>query len=139
MEWKIPEKDRPIELIGRLTFYLVMLFVLLAFFNVLNLPIIAEPIGTLVNTVMEYLPRVGGAAIILIIAKILKLVILKGLGLLKFDEKLSKYFKGNPSEIIAGITFYLVLLFALPPFFQGLNPNIRFHIRFLLSIDFTLV
>lgn len=124
-EWKIPEKDRPVELIGRLTFYLVMLFVLLAFFNVLNLPIIAGPISTLVNTVMEYLPKVGGAAIILIIAwiiaKILKLVTLKGLGLLKFDEKLSKYFKGKPSEIIAGITFYLVLLFALPPILEALG------------------
>jgi len=124
-ELKIPEKESTVDIIGRLTFYLVMLFVLLAFFNVLNLPIIAGPIGTLVNTVMEYLPRVGGAAIILIItwviAKILKMVILKGLGLLKFDEKLSKYFKGKPSEIIAGITFYLVLLFAIPPFLEALK------------------
>jgi len=124
-ELKIPEKESTVDIIGRLTFYLVMLFVLLAFFNVLNLPIIAGPIGTLVNTVMEYLPRVGGAAIILIIAwviaKILKMVILKGLGLLKFDEKLSKYFKGKPSEIIAGITFYLVLLFVLPPFLEALK------------------
>ena len=89
-ELKVSEKERPAELIGKLTFYLVMLFVLLAFFNVLNLPIIAGPVSTLVNTVMEYLPRVRGAAIILIvawiIAKILKMVILKGLGLLKFDD-----------------------------------------------------
>ncbi|MBS3920512.1 MAG: mechanosensitive ion channel [Deltaproteobacteria bacterium] len=124
-EMKIPDKERPVELIGRLAFYLVMLFVLLTFFNVLNLPIIAGPVSTLVNTVMEYLPRVGGAAIILIIAwiiaKMLKLLILKGLGLLKFDEKVSKYFKGKPSEMIAGITFYLVLLFALPPFLEALK------------------
>jgi hypothetical protein len=124
-EMKIPEKESTVDIIGRLTFYLVMLFVLLAFFNVLNLPIIAGPIGTLVNTVMEYLPRVGGAAIILIIAwiiaKILKMAILKGLGLLDFDGKLSKYFKGKPSEIIAGITFYLVLLFAIPPFLEALK------------------
>jgi hypothetical protein len=124
-EMKIPEKESTVNIIGRLTFYLVMLFVLLAFFNVLNLPIIAGPIGTLVNTVMEYLPRVGGAAIILIIAwiiaKILKMAILKGLGLLDFDGKLSKYFKGKPSEIIAGITFYLVLLFAIPPFLEALK------------------
>jgi hypothetical protein len=124
-ELKIPEKESTVYIIGRLTFYLVMLFVLLAFFNVLNLPIIAGPIASLVNTVMEYLPRVGGAAIILIIAwiiaKILKMIILKGLGLLKFDEKLSKYFKGKPSEIIAGITFYFVLLFAIPPFLEALK------------------
>jgi len=124
-ELRIPEKDSTVDIIGRLTFYLVMLFVLLGFFNVLNLPIIAGPISTLVNTVMEYLPRVGGAAIILIIAwviaQILKMVILKGLGLLKFDEKLSKYFKGKPSEIIAGLTFYLVLLFAIPPFLEALK------------------
>ena len=123
-EWKIPEKERPVQLIGALTFYLVMLFVLLAFFNVLNLPIIADPINKLVSTVMEYLPRVVGAGIILliawIIAKILRLVILKSLEFLKFDEKTSKYFNvkeaRKPSQIIAGITFYLVLLFALPAF-----------------------
>jgi hypothetical protein len=128
-EWKIPEKEGTVNIIGKLTFYLIMLFVLLAFFNVLNLPIIAGPIGTLVDTVMEYLPRVGGAAIILIIAliiaKIIKLLIMKGLGLFKFDEKLSKYFKakegGKPSEIIAGIAFYLVLLFALPPFLEAIG------------------
>ncbi len=122
---KVYEKEGPAELVGRLIFYLVMLFVLLAFFDVLNLPIIAGPISTLVNTIMEYLPRMGGAAIILIIAwiiaTILKMIILKGLGLLKFDEKLSKYFKGQPSQIIAGITFYLVLLFALPPFLEALE------------------
>jgi hypothetical protein len=64
-EFKIPEKERTVDIIGRLTFYLVMLFALLAFFNVLNLPIIAGPISTLVDTVMEYLPRVGGAAIVI--------------------------------------------------------------------------
>jgi Mechanosensitive ion channel, conserved TM helix len=128
-EWKIPEKERPVELIGALTFYLVMLFVLLAFFNVLNLPIIADPINKLVSTVMEYLPRVVGAGIILliawIIAKVLRLVILKGLEFLKFDEKTSKYFNvkegRKPSQIIAGITFYLVLLFALPAFLEALK------------------
>jgi len=124
-ELKVPEKEGTVYIIGRLTFYLVMLFVLLAFFNILNLPVIAGPISTLVNTVMEYLPRIGGAAIILVIAwviaKILKMLIVKGLGLVKFDEKLSKYFRGKPSEIIAGITFYLVLLFALPPFLEALR------------------
>jgi hypothetical protein len=127
-EMKIPEKERPVEIIGRLTFYFVMLFVLLAFFNVLNLPIITGPISSLVSTIMEYLPRVGGAAIILIIAwiiaKILKLIIQKGLGLLKFDENLSKYLgkEGRkPSEIIARIAFYLVLLFSLPPFLEALQ------------------
>jgi hypothetical protein len=128
-EWKIPEKEGTVNIIGRLTFYLIMLFVLLAFFNVLNLPIITGPISSLVSTVMEFLPRVGGAAIILIIAwiiaKIIKLLIMKGLDLFKFDEKLSKYFKGKearkPSEIIAGIAFYLVLLFALPPFLEALE------------------
>jgi hypothetical protein len=127
-ELKIPEKERSVEVIGRIIFYLIMLFVLLAFFNVLNLPIVTGPISSLVSTVMEYLPKVGGAAIILlvawIVAKILRMVILKGLEVVKFDEKLSKYFKAEekrPREIIAGIAFYLVLLFALPPFLEALQ------------------
>jgi len=60
-ELKIPEKDSTVNIIGRLTFYLAMLLSLLAFFNVLNLPIIAGPISTLVNTVMSISPEwVGG-------------------------------------------------------------------------------
>ena len=127
-EMKIPEKERPVQIIGRFTFYFVMLFVLLAFFNVLNLPIITGPISSLVSTIMAYLPRVGGAAIILIIAwiiaKVLKLIIQKGLGLIQFDEKFAKYLgkEGRqPSGIIAGIAFYLVLLFSLPPFLEALQ------------------
>jgi hypothetical protein len=128
-EMKIPEKEHPADFIGRLSFYLVMLLVLLAFFNVLNLPIIAAPISALVSTVMEYLPRVIGAALIIIvawlIAKILKLAIVKGLEFLKFDDKLSKYYKGKegtaPSHVVGSIAFYLVLLFALPPFLEALQ------------------
>jgi len=126
---KAEEKSRPIELIGSLTFYLIMLFILLAFFNVLNLPIIAGPISSLANTVMEYLPRVVGASILLflawIVAKILRWAILRGLNLLKFDERVSSYYKRpegtSPSSIIATITFYFVLLFALPPFLETLG------------------
>ena len=128
-ELKMPPKERPAEMIGTVVFYFIMLLVLLAFFNVLDLPIIAAPISTLVGTVMAYLPKLGGAAAILIvawiIARILRMIIVKGLGAVKFDEKVSKYVKAQegkgPSEIIGAIVFYLVLLFALPPFLEALQ------------------
>jgi len=108
-----------------------MLLVLLAFFNALNLPIIAAPIGLLVGTVMAYLPKLLGAALILIVAwivaKLLRFLALKFFVGVRFDERVSKYFKGTaaakPSVIISQLVFYVVLLFALPPFLEALQLN----------------
>jgi len=59
------------------------------------------------NEILEDVPQIT-SALPWIIAKILRVVILKGLEFLKFDEKTSKYFivkEGRkPSQIIAGIT-----------------------------------
>ncbi len=126
-----PSGQRSAEVVGSVTFYVIMLLVLLAFFNALNLPMIAAPIGLLVGTVMAYLPKLLGAALILlvawIVAKALKFLALKLFTSIRFDERVSKYFKGTatakPSGIIAQIVFYVVLLFALPPFLEALQLN----------------
>ncbi|OPY69339.1 MAG: hypothetical protein A4E57_01230 [Syntrophorhabdaceae bacterium PtaU1.Bin034] len=126
-----PDGQQSVKMIGSVVFYFIMLLVLLAFFNALDLPIIAAPIGLLVGTVMTYLPKLLGAALILfvawIIARLLKFLALKFFAGIRFDERVSKYFKGTatakPSGIVAQLIFYVVLLFALPPFLEALQLN----------------
>ncbi len=62
----------PIERwIGRGVFWLLMMFVLVAFFQVLGLTIITEPLNQLLIQVFEYAPRLIGAGLLLLLAWVL--------------------------------------------------------------------
>ena len=75
-------------------FWFLMLFVLVAFFQALQLTIITEPLNNLLDQVLSYLPQVLGAGALFLIAwllaTILKKVIVTGLRTLKVDEKISE-------------------------------------------------
>jgi len=75
-------------------FYFALLFVLVAFFNALELRVVAEPLSNLLNQVFEYIPRVFGASLLLlaawIIANLSKIVVLRVLGVAKLDKILEK-------------------------------------------------
>ena len=62
------EEEKAIDVakgIGTGIFYLIMLFVLVAFFQVLRVPLIAEPINRLLNQVFEFIPQVAGGAVLI--------------------------------------------------------------------------
>ncbi len=62
----------PIERwIGRGVFWLLMMFVLVAFFQVLGLTIITAPLNQLLIQVFEYAPRLIGAGLLLLLAWVL--------------------------------------------------------------------
>lgn len=87
-----PTEGRSERWIGRGVFYLLMLFVLVAFFQALGLTIITQPLNQLLIQVFEYAPRVLGAALILlvawIVASILRVVVSRGLRMIRIDERL---------------------------------------------------
>ena len=49
------------KLIAKAVFYLLMLFVLITFFNVLDLPLVTEPIKGFLDQIFAYAPKVFGA------------------------------------------------------------------------------
>ena len=53
---------------SRVVYYLIMLFVVVAFLQALNLTVVAEPINQLLNQVLSYLPLILGAAVLLFVA-----------------------------------------------------------------------
>ena len=79
--------------ISRCFFFLAMLFVLVAFFEVLGLTMITEPLRGFLNQVFAYAPRLIGPAILIVVAWVvasgLRFVVRRGLVATKLDEKLS--------------------------------------------------
>jgi hypothetical protein len=110
--------------IARGVYYLIMLFVLIAFFQTLGLTIITEPLNRLLVQVFQYAPRLLGAGLLLLIAWIvasaLRLVISRVLTAAKIDERLGgeaglEEEKRVPlAQTLGNAVYWLVFLLFLP-------------------------
>ena len=93
-----PEEGQGFEIedvLAKIVFWVLMLFVFVAFFDRLGLAGIATPIsGFLDRLTTEFLPRIiaGGVLIIIawLVASALKLMVSKGASLLKIYQRLGK-------------------------------------------------
>ncbi len=97
--------------IARGVFYLLMLFVLVAFFQTLQLTLITEPVNNLLNQLFEFAPQLLGAGLLIllawILATLLKLLVTRALETVKLDEKISAQatritWRTNRSQQITG-------------------------------------
>ena len=126
-----PEKRIDLEKgIAKGLFYLIMIFVLVAFFQALRISLITEPINRLLNQVFEFIPRVAGAAVLLVIAlvvaKVLNMIVLKGLGAANIDERFGRKEEAEGKAVslsnsIADAVYWLVLLLFLPAVLGALS------------------
>ena len=77
--------------IGRGVFIIVMLFVLVAFFQVLGLNEITRPITGFLDAIFRYLPRLIGPIVLVLIAwvvaKLLRMAVLKAMAATKLEER----------------------------------------------------
>jgi len=125
------ENTKPFQLeqsISRGVFWFLMLFVLVAFFQALQLTIITEPLNNLLDQVLSYLPQVLGAGALFFIAwllaTILKKLIVTGLKSLKVDEKVGERTDSKDvpiSKSLGDIAYWLVFLIFLPGILGALN------------------
>jgi len=110
---------------GNLVFYIIMLFVLVGFFQALNLTIITEPLNRLLIPIFEYAPRLLGAGLLLLLAwalaTIARLVIRKGLDSTKLDERLGG--SATLSQTLSESAYWLILLLFLPGILDALQMN----------------
>ncbi len=121
--------------VAKVVYYLVMLLVLVAFFQVLNLTIATEPVNSLLNMVFRYIPKLVGAAILLIIAwvlaRILRAVVTKVLSGAQIDERFGKRAgieekaeeerKFSLSKTLGDVVYWLVFLLFLPAILSTLE------------------
>lgn len=86
---------------ARIVFWLLMLFVLVAFFQALELTSVVEPLNQLLNQVTSYLPQVFAAVIVILIAWLLATisrVLIRGvLQQLDIDQRFSQVQEDLPS------------------------------------------
>jgi hypothetical protein len=116
--------------VGKGVYYLVMLFVLIAFFQQLRLTLVTEPLNRLLSQVFQYAPRVAGAGALLLlawlVASILKFLLSKALNMAKIDERLGTKIgleeeQGVPlSKTITDVVYWLVFLLFLPAILSAL-------------------
>ena len=124
-------KPVPIEnWVSKGVFWLVMLFVLVAFFQALGLTLITQPLNQLLNEVFQYAPRVLGAGALLLIAwilaSVLKAIITRVLGAAKIDERLGSGAGVEGMErvplgqTIGEAIYWLIFLLFLPAILSAL-------------------
>lgn len=117
--------------ISRAVYYLIMLFVIVAFLQTLNLTIAAEPINNLLGQVLGYVPQLLGAGVLLLaawlIAAALRFLITRALNAVRLDERLSSQadLEGVERVSIAStlgtVTYWLVFVLFLPAILGALN------------------
>ncbi len=125
------EKDVPVEnIVSKGVFYLLMVFVLVAFFQTLQLTVITEPLNKLLDTVFGYLPRMFGAGLLLLIAwmlaTVLRRVMLSVLQEFKLDERISgqaeSKSKSTPlSKTLSDVVYWIVFILFLPGILDALD------------------
>jgi hypothetical protein len=121
----------PVEQWGsKVVFYVIMLIVLIAFFSTIKLPVVTEPINALLQPFLQYLPRIVGACVLVLVAWILATVLKKlitgALKSTKLDEKLGGATGDKAaliplSETFADVVYWLVFLLFLPLILQALD------------------
>jgi hypothetical protein len=127
-----PRKFNVENIIAGVVFWVVMLFVLVAFFERLNLTGLATPIsGFLDRLTTEYLPRLLAAGILLfvawLVAMAVRFLVVKGGALFKVDERLSKWAALKDDEQVTftatlGVAIYwFTLLLFLPSVLAALG------------------
>jgi hypothetical protein len=117
--------------ISRGVYYLVMLFVVVAFLQTLNLTVAAGPINTLLDQILAYLPLLLGAGVLLLVAWLvasaLRLIITRALMAVKLDERLSTQAeleatdRVSISTTLGTVAYWLVFLLFLPAVLDALD------------------
>jgi hypothetical protein len=115
--------------VGKGVYYLIMLFVLIAFFQALGLTLITQPLNQLLVQVFQYAPQLLGAGLLLllawIIASALRLLITRVLTAARLDERLGSE-AGVEERVpltksLGDAVYWLVFLLFLPAILTALN------------------
>jgi len=123
-------KTIPIETwISRAVFYLLMIFVLVGFFQALQLTLPSEPLNRLLVRLFQFVPQAVGAAVLLLIAWVLASVIrgllTRVLKAAKVDARLAEQAEGakpvSLTQTIADTAYWLVFLLFLPAVLDALG------------------
>ena len=116
---------------GKVTFWFIMVIVLVAFFEALRLTLVTDPLNRLVSQVFQFLPQLFGAVILLllawVLASLLRRIITKAMGVAKLDEKVGGQTETEKepgvslSKTIGDVAYWFIFLLFLPAILGALN------------------
>lgn len=100
-------------------YYLILLLALVGFFSALKLPQVSEPLESLAQQVLDYLPNLIAGLVLMLVAWLLATIVQRavtaGLSKTTLDEKISEDAGMRPmSETLGRVLHGLVLLLFLP-------------------------
>ena len=118
--------------ISSVVFWVIMIFVLVAFFNQLNLTAVSQPLNAFLTEITSYLPNIAAALIWLgiawLVATIAKLAVSRGLRTFGLDDRLNQQVSDGQTEsqvqvsdTIANALYWLIFLLFLPPILEALQ------------------
>lgn len=122
----------PVEVwVSKTVFYLIMLFVLIGFFQALKLPILSDNLSQFTERVTGYLPNLLGALILILVAWLVASVLKRGvqsaLKAARFDERIGETTGENAvgrtpiSDMIGEAVYWLVFALFLPAILAALQ------------------
>jgi hypothetical protein len=123
-------KTIPVEIwISKGMFYLLMIFVLVGFFQALQLTLPSEPLNRLLIRLFQFVPQAVGAGILLLLAWLLATIVYalvaRGLSAAKLDSRLAQQTGGAKqvplTQTIADTSYWLILLLFLPAVLDALG------------------
>ncbi len=112
--------------LAKVAYYVVLLVVLVAFFNALKLERVSGTLQSLVDQIFAYLPKLGAGAILLlvawVIATVLRTIVRNALAATRLDDRLSREAGMRPvSENLSNVLYWLVILLFLPAVLAALD------------------
>lgn len=116
------------------SFALVMVFVAVAFLDILELDLVSRPLDSFLQQVIGYLPNLGGAAILIglawVLANVSRLVVMRSLKSFGFDERITQQLGEAPptrsnrlnlSATVGNAFYWFIFLLFLPAVLTALN------------------
>ena len=110
--------------IPRIVYYVVLLFVLVAFLTTLGLTVVTEPLNLLLAQILDFAPRVAGAGVLLvaawIIGTVLRLAVTRILQASNFEDRLGSAAALDSersisiSKTLGDAVYWLIFLLFLP-------------------------
>lgn len=122
----------PIEnWIATLVFWIIMLFVIIAALNALQLQAVSTPLNTLLDQITGFIPKLLGAAILLgiawVVATVVKTIVTRGLGALNIERRMglatSDTGDFSLTDTLGNALYWFIFLLFLPAVLNALQLN----------------
>ena len=126
-------QDVPIEQwVSTVVYWVIFLFAIIASLNALNLQSVSTPLNNFLDQIFAYLPRVGGAILLLAVAwvtaTVVKTIVTTGLARFNLDDRLAEQTgmeRGSApivlNETIGNILYWFILLLFIPLILSALE------------------